>query len=97
MQCHLLRRLSLPYAAGSQETGLGVDSFGNIYMSFASVSLVRVYNHDAELLSSFGYGGIRIGEFSSPTGLWVDSTNRIYVADTGNVRVQVFQFAELNK
>jgi len=96
LQCHLLRRLNLPNAPTSQETGLGVDSFGDIYVSFASASLVRVYNHDAVLLSSFGYGGIRIGEFNFPTGLWLDSTNRIYVADTGNVRVQVFQFGVLN-
>ncbi|HYN15252.1 MAG TPA: 6-bladed beta-propeller [Terriglobales bacterium] len=96
LQCRLLRRLSLPNVLRSQETGLGVDSFGNIYVSFASASMVRVYNHDAALLSSFGYEGIRIGEFNSPTGLWLDSTNHIYVADTGNVRVQVFQLGVLN-
>ena len=91
LQCHLLRRLSLPNVPQSRETGLGVDSFGNIYVSFASASTVRVYNHDAALLSSFGYGGVRIGEFNYPVGLWLDSTNRLYVADTGNARVQVFQ------
>ena len=73
-----------------------MDRFGHIYVSFAGASMVRVYNHDAALLSSFGYLGIRIGEFNSPTGLWLDSTNRIYVADTGNLRVQVFQLGGLN-
>jgi hypothetical protein len=32
-----------------------------------------------------------MGEFSAPGGLWVDANNRLYVADTANVRVQLFQ------
>ena len=96
LECSLLRRLILPNVPTSKETGLGVDRFGHIYVSFAGPAMVRVYNHDAALLSSFGYLGPRIGEFNAPTGLWLDSNNRIYVADTGNLRVQVFQISGPN-
>ena len=45
----------------------------------------------AVLLASFGQNGKRAGEFAGPEGLWIDSTNRLYVADSGNGRVQLFQ------
>jgi sugar lactone lactonase YvrE len=34
------------------------------------------------------------GEFNSPAGLWIDGRNRLYVADTNNGRVQVFQLRD---
>ena len=39
---------------------------------------------------AFGSGGSGNGQFDSPTGIAVDSGGNIYVADTGNNRVQVF-------
>jgi DNA-binding beta-propeller fold protein YncE len=42
-------------------------------------------------MGTFGQSGSRIGEFLAPRGLWVDASNRIYVADTANARVQVFE------
>jgi DNA-binding beta-propeller fold protein YncE len=36
---------------------------------------------------------MEIGEFNSPAGLWIDGANRLYVADTNNGRVQVFQIS----
>lgn len=42
-------------------------------------------------MATFGQDGSRLGEFSAPSGLWVDANNRLYVADTANVRVQLFQ------
>jgi hypothetical protein len=37
---------------------------------------------------------MEIGEFNSPAGLWIDGTNRLYVGDTNNGRVQVFQLSQ---
>jgi hypothetical protein len=45
------------------------------------------------LMGTFGQSGNRIGEFSAPGGLWVDASNRIYIADTANARVQVYQIS----
>ena len=66
-------------------------SKGNIYISYVGTSEVRMYNSAGGLIASFGQGGSRLGEFSAPSGLWVDANDRLYVADTANVRVQLFQ------
>ena len=39
----------------------------------------------------FGQPGRGVGEFAFPGGLWIDSADRLYVADSGNGRVQLFQ------
>jgi hypothetical protein len=44
------------------------------------------------LLLFVGSGGSGPGEFLLPAGLYVDNNDRIYVADQGNSRVQVFQY-----
>jgi DNA-binding beta-propeller fold protein YncE len=74
-----------------RENGLSADADGNVYIASHRSSLVRVYNPGGRLLASFGQSGTRVGEFAAPEGLWVDSTNRLYIADSGNGRVQLFQ------
>ena len=44
----------------------------------------------AELLGSFGRYGTEAGEFNRPEGIAVDAQDRIYVADSCNHRIQVF-------
>ncbi len=91
LQCNPVRKMNLPHVPMSGDISVGVDSQGNIYASFAGASTIRIYNHDGVLLGSAGYLGTRSGEFDFPTGLWVDANDRVYVADTSNARVQVFQ------
>ncbi|XP_066277572.1 tripartite motif-containing protein 3-like isoform X1 [Branchiostoma lanceolatum] len=43
-----------------------------------------------QLVTKFGNRGVRTGEFSFPIGVAVDSYGGIFVTDTGNNRVQVF-------
>ena len=71
--------------------GLAVDGDGNIYISYIAASAIGIYKSDGTPMGTFGQLGSRIGEFLDPRGLWVDAGNRIYVADTANARVQVFQ------
>jgi len=70
---------------------LDVDAEGNIYLCDTSFNTVRVYNHDGEFLFAFGRAGTMRGEFNSPTAVRVDSKGLIYVADSRNHRVQVFE------
>jgi len=75
------------------EAGLAVDSTGNIYVSNAGSSAVKIYSQAGQLLASMGRAGSRPQEFDLPSGVWIDASDRIYVADTRNSRVQVFQFS----
>ena len=45
---------------------------------------------NGDLLSQMGGPGSGVGQFDAPEGLAVDSQGRVYVADTGNNRVQQF-------
>jgi len=74
-----------------QDNGLAVDRGGNIYISYVARSIISMYKPDGMPMGTFGQSGIRIGEFLHPGGLWIDASDRVYVADTGNARVQVFQ------
>ncbi|WP_265578468.1 PEP-CTERM sorting domain-containing protein [Microcystis aeruginosa] len=51
---------------------------------------VQVFNSGGVFQSTFGSSGTGNGQFSLPTGIAVGSGGNIYVADTGNDRVQVF-------
>jgi sugar lactone lactonase YvrE len=79
-------------APAADHSGLAVDSTGDIYISNEMNGMVRVYSAAGRLLNSFGRPGSKIGEFSRPAGVWADGGDRIYVADSNNYRVQVFQF-----
>ena len=94
LECNLRRGFRFPNAYHQQadkENGLALDKHGSIYVSYAATSEVRMYNSEGGLLASFGQTGSKAGEFSAPRGLWVDASNRLYVSDTQNIRVQLFQ------
>ena len=43
---------------------------------------------DGHLLLSWGNRGSGPGEFLGPKGIAIDTTGRLYIADTGNARIQ---------
>ena len=51
---------------------------------------VCVYNHDGSKVSTFGSKGVGPGEFNNPRGITVDVLDNIFVADSGNHRIQKF-------
>jgi len=96
LQCKPVAQFSIravPSPPIMGDVGLGVDLTGNIYVSNITDSDIRIYGRDGTLLGSFGRNGMEVGEFNSPAGLFVDRGNRLYVADTNNSRVQVFQLS----
>jgi DNA-binding beta-propeller fold protein YncE len=92
LKCNLLRSFSIANPVGVpvlREIGLSVDRSSNIYVSNLNGSQVSIYDRDGHPIG----GGIgspfeRAG-FNGPGGTWIDS-DRIYIADTRNSRVQVF-------
>lgn len=53
-------------------------------------SRINKYAPDGTFIMSFGRWGYRDGEFRSPHSLAMDSRGRLFVADRGNRRIQIF-------
>ena len=71
---------------------VAVNSHGEIYVSeYGLIERVQRFTARGEkFLSSFGHAGTGPGEFNRPEGLFIDSQDRVYVADSCNHRIQVF-------
>lgn len=73
--------------------GVATDSAGNVYVSDAKKEEHRILKFDSKgnLLMKFGTQGNKNGQFNYPNGLAIDNTNGdIYVCDSNNFRIQVF-------
>ena len=94
LQRRVLRQFRTPNDNDSppDHAGMAIDSHGDIYVSDEMKGMVRVYDQAGKLLNALGRTGSKIGEFSRPLGVWADARDRIYVADSRNHRIQVFQF-----
>ncbi len=75
----------------AQPKGLGIDSEGHIYVVDALFNRVQIFDEGGALLLAFGGDGAAPGEFWLPSGVHIVK-DRIYVADSYNRRVQIFQF-----
>ncbi len=75
----------------SRPRGVAADSDGNIYVVDALFDNVQIFNRDGGLLMAFGGPGTGYGEFCLPTGIFIKN-DTIYVSDSYNKRVQVFQY-----
>ncbi|MBM3833074.1 MAG: ABC transporter permease subunit [Verrucomicrobia bacterium] len=69
-----------------------VNSRGEIYVSeYGAVERIQKFTADgAEFIQMFGRAGIGAGEFNRPEGLGTDKSDRLYVADSCNHRIQIF-------
>lgn len=78
---------------------VAVDSSDNIYVVDGRSHSVSIFSEEGELLMVLGgyyavsgSGKIAPGGFSVPIGIDIDATDRMYVVDQLNGRVQVFQY-----
>jgi len=73
-------------------SGLAIDRTNKrVYVADAGKHHVLCYStEDGSLLRTIGQRGAEPGNFNFPTNLFVDRRGRLYVADTLNFRVQVF-------
>jgi hypothetical protein len=74
---------------------LTVDESGNIYVVHRDDNLVTKWDNDLNFLASFGETGSADRQFKSPQDIAVDPDGAIYIADTGNHRIQILD-ANLN-
>lgn len=78
---------------------LAIDSSDNIYVVDGRAHNISIFNENGELLLVLGgfyasalTGKLAPGGFSVPIGIDIDSTDKIYVVDQLNTRIQVFQY-----
>lgn len=76
----------------SKLSGVAVDSEGHIYATDTAFNNLQVFNQEGEFLLFVGYNGANPGQFNLPMHIYIDEKDRLYVADTYNYRVQVFQY-----
>lgn len=96
LQCNFLRAFTIRALNGPPvvtEMGLALDSASNVYVSDRNGSTVLTYDRDGRLIGAFGHYGMGIKEFDGPSGVWIDNTDRMYIAETRNSRVQVFHIS----
>ena len=91
LNCNLIGGFVVQHAAQDHASAVGIDTEGRIYVLYSGTAEIRVYNREGKVLTTFGGSGIRAGEFNEPGGLWIDQANRLYISDTSNSRVQLFQ------
>jgi hypothetical protein len=92
----------------AQPKGIGTDSEGHLYVIDAQFENVQLYNGQGQILMDFGEEGVGPGQFWLPGGMCIVPKagaggrqgapgDRIYIADTYNRRVQVFDYLPLRE
>jgi hypothetical protein len=56
----------------------------------ATVGRIVKFSKDGKFLKSWGKWGTGPGEFKTPHAIAMDSQGRLFVADRGNLRIQIF-------
>lgn len=70
--------------------GMAIDGQGRIFILLDS-GIIEVLSSSGERLFRFGGYGGGAGEFRDSKGIYIDAADRLYISDTGNERVQIFQ------
>jgi peptidylamidoglycolate lyase len=72
-------------------TDVAIAPDGSFYVSDGYVnSRITKFSGDGEFLTSWGVKGMGTGQFDVPHSLALDAQVRVYVADRGNARIQIF-------
>jgi DNA-binding beta-propeller fold protein YncE len=86
-----------PPGAGAQSdlfqrpTDVAWDAAGNIYVADGyGNSRIAKFDKNGKFIKSWGQTGLAPGQFRTVHGIAIDAQGSVYVADSGNRRIQVF-------
>ncbi|HEX3031357.1 MAG TPA: 6-bladed beta-propeller [Bacillota bacterium] len=71
--------------------GIGIDSRGIIYVVSNLTNYIYGFDSTGKQVFIFGGAGEENNKFSLPNGLFVDNDDQVYITDTTNQRVAVYQ------
>jgi DNA-binding beta-propeller fold protein YncE len=71
--------------------GVALDSAGHIYVVEGMNDVVQIFDAEGRVLLAFGGSGSGEGQLWLPTGIAI-ANDTVYVADSANRRVQVFEY-----
>ena len=80
----------------SAPRGVAVDSSGNVFVVDSGNERIQKFSNTGDFIRMWGshcdiFGGNECnGQFDQPRGIAVDSSGNVFVADTGNNRIQKF-------
>jgi len=82
----------IPGSTFSRPTDVAWDRAGNIYIAdgIGANNRVAKFDKDGKFLKQWGSTGVETGQFTGVKSLAVDAQGNVYVADSGNRRIQVF-------
>ncbi|XP_065904042.1 E3 ubiquitin-protein ligase TRIM71-like [Dysidea avara] len=72
-------------------TGLAVSKKGYVYAQDHLLQTIQKFKMNGELLCRLGSPGKDIGQFRYPNGLLLSQSELLFICDSGNHRIQVFQ------
>src|SRR6478609_781928 len=75
-------------------SGIDVDSSDNVYITNSNTGSgsnpVQKFTNNGTFITTWGYEGSGNGQFISPSGIAVDSSDNVYVSDLDDNNVQKF-------
>jgi DNA-binding beta-propeller fold protein YncE len=87
------------YGDGGDPSGIAIDSAGNIfvgvnpYTDFFPPEKVQVFDSNGNFIRQWGSFGFNDGQFFNLGGVALDPSGNVYVADTNNDRIEIFDNA----
>lgn len=69
-------------------TGVTLDASGNVYVTEQAAHRVAKLNPAGTVVARWGVQGAGALQFNNPRGIVVDASNRLFIADTTNQRIQ---------